>query len=217
MDEIWLTIACAPDYAVSSLGRVKRTAPDWQGKHGGQVLRPSRQRGGYLAHVLIGPGGVRLTKKVHRLVCEAFHGPQPEGKQCVAHRDGDVENNRPQNVYWATYLENAADRDRHGTTAKGDASGAKTHPERWIRGDDHWTRRNPERVVRGDNHPKRLRPELSSRGEANTNAKLTEAAVAEIRATPKVHGSGRLLADKFGVSMGLISAVRNRRHWAHSA
>lgn len=170
-----------------------------------------------MAHVLIGPGGGRLTRKVHRLVCEAFHGPRPEGKQCVAHRDGDTENNRPHNVYWATYLENAADRDRHGTTAKGESSGARIHRDRWIRGDDHWTRRNPERVIRGDKHPKRLRPELSSRGEANTNSKLTEAAVAEIRGTPKVHGSGRMLADKFGVSMGLISAVRNRRHWVHSA
>jgi hypothetical protein len=46
-------------------------------------------------------------------------------------------------------------------------------------------------------------------------AKLTEQQVREILAEPKVHGSGRRLADKYGVSMGLITAIRKRRAWAY--
>jgi hypothetical protein len=51
MDEVWKTIAEAPDYEVSSTGRVRRAVADWQGKYLGRVLKPSVARG-YAAHVL---------------------------------------------------------------------------------------------------------------------------------------------------------------------
>jgi len=40
--------------------------------------------------------------KVHRLVCEAFHGPAPEGKNIVLHLDEDATNNKPCNLRWGT-------------------------------------------------------------------------------------------------------------------
>jgi hypothetical protein len=43
---------------------------------------------------------------IHRLVCEAFHGPAPEGKPYALHRDEDGANNRPENLYWGTQKEN---------------------------------------------------------------------------------------------------------------
>lgn len=46
------------------------------------------------------------TYKVHRLVCEAFHGPAPEGKPYVLHRDEDCANNKPRNLKWGTQKEN---------------------------------------------------------------------------------------------------------------
>lgn len=66
--------------------------------------------------------GVRTTHAVHRLVLEAFVGPCPEGYQ-GAHGDGDVSNNHLKNLRWATPGENAADRDAHGRTARGERQG----------------------------------------------------------------------------------------------
>lgn len=52
---------------------------------------------------------------VHRLVCEAFHGPAPEGKPWALHRNGDAGDNRPENIYWGTPQENVDDMMHHGT------------------------------------------------------------------------------------------------------
>jgi hypothetical protein len=43
--------------------------------------------------------------KVHQLVCEAWHGPRPDGME-VLHQDEDGLNNRPSNLRWGTRKEN---------------------------------------------------------------------------------------------------------------
>jgi hypothetical protein len=59
--------------------------------------------------------GTRATRYVHSLVLTAFVGPRPADMVC-AHGDGDPGNNRVSNLRWATKVENAADRRRHGRT-----------------------------------------------------------------------------------------------------
>jgi len=44
--------------------------------------------------------------KIHRLICEAFHGPPPKGKNVVLHRDENAMNNKPENLKWGTQKEN---------------------------------------------------------------------------------------------------------------
>lgn len=44
--------------------------------------------------------------KVHRLVCEAFHGPPPFKGAVVIHIDENALNNRPENLRWGTQKEN---------------------------------------------------------------------------------------------------------------
>ncbi len=44
--------------------------------------------------------------KVHRAVCEAFHGPPPFEGAVVIHLDEDGLNNRPENLKWGTQKEN---------------------------------------------------------------------------------------------------------------
>ena len=44
--------------------------------------------------------------KVHRLVCRAFHGDPPEGKNVVLHLDENALNNKPENLRWGTQKEN---------------------------------------------------------------------------------------------------------------
>ena len=45
------------------------------------------------------------VRHVHELVCEAVHGPRPEGME-VLHLDDDPTNNNPTNLRWGTRSEN---------------------------------------------------------------------------------------------------------------
>lgn len=44
--------------------------------------------------------------KIHRLVCEAFHGAPPFAKAVVIHLDENAMNNKPENLRWGTQKEN---------------------------------------------------------------------------------------------------------------
>ncbi|MCM4150918.1 HNH endonuclease [Arenibacter sp. N53] len=43
---------------------------------------------------------------VHRIVATAFHGKQPSEKHIIDHIDTNKKNNRPENLWWITRLEN---------------------------------------------------------------------------------------------------------------
>jgi hypothetical protein len=62
--------------------------------------------------------GKRRVLSVHRAVCLAFHGLPPSDRHEVAHGDGTRDNNRPENLRWATRSENQSDRTLHGTQLK---------------------------------------------------------------------------------------------------
>ena len=108
-------------YSVSDQGRVRSEPRSFirsngrKGTYISRVLAP-RPRGGsgYLA-VELSVRGKSLTAPVHRLVCEAFHGPAPEGKPLALHKDGNPLNNTPENLYWGDASENQRDAVTHGT------------------------------------------------------------------------------------------------------
>jgi hypothetical protein len=107
----WRDIPGHPGYQASDDGRVRsvdRTVINALGVTRtlkSVVLKPARDRGGY-SRVSLG--------LVHRLVCMAFHGLPADPKLHAAHLDGDNQNNRPANLYWATVAENNRDVVRHG-------------------------------------------------------------------------------------------------------
>ncbi len=118
MTEQWKRIDTDGWYEVSSLGRVR----SWRAKGGAANVRAVRPRllstkpgkGAYI-QVNLTLDGRSVVLRVHRLVAIAFLGPPPgEGYQ-AAHWNGDRFDNRAQNLRWATPLQNAKDRYRHGT------------------------------------------------------------------------------------------------------
>lgn len=86
---------------------------------------------GYL-YVAVILHGKRITRSVHRLVCEAWYGP-PEAGQLVRHLDGNPANNCPGNLRWGTYSQNEADKRRHGRVAEGERHGQVKLTEEGVR------------------------------------------------------------------------------------
>jgi len=62
----------------------------------------------------------KVTKAVHRLICEAFHGEPTADRNQVRHLDGNRENNVPGNLRWGTQQENWDDRKEHGHGNEGE-------------------------------------------------------------------------------------------------
>ena len=114
--EQWRVVAGHDGYEVSNLGRVR----SWRKRGPGNsrlpvpvILNPSPDRDGYLEG-RFSNGSVITKYKVHRVVLEAFGGPQPTPHHQAAHSDGNRVNNLDENLRWATPKENSDDRIRHG-------------------------------------------------------------------------------------------------------
>lgn len=92
MKEVFLDI---PDYEglyeVSNLGRIRRN---------GKILKPCKNRGGYLL-VELCKNGIRRTVLVHRLVSQSFI-PNPQNLPQINHKDEDKTNNTVNNLEWCT-------------------------------------------------------------------------------------------------------------------
>lgn len=96
-------------YEISNFGRVKsleRTESyEWQGKlvtrrRRGRIMALSPDEDGYQL-VSLGKDGKRPTKKVHRLVAQAFV-PNPDNLPFINHKDRKVDNNYVDNLEWCT-------------------------------------------------------------------------------------------------------------------
>lgn len=94
----WRSINDAPDYEVSDCGHVRRTV-DSRRAPAGSVLKPRKDRGGYISYVLSTPSGKR-SMLAHRLVAKAFLGDPPESKSDINHMDGVKSNNQVGNLEW---------------------------------------------------------------------------------------------------------------------
>lgn len=115
-EEIWKPVVGREDcYLVSSLGRVWSLMADVE-------MSLWVNQDGYDQVGLRGRGN-RKQRLVHRLVCEAFHGPAPEGKPLSLHGVGGIRDNTPGNLRWGSNSDNMRDRILHGT----DTQRNKTH------------------------------------------------------------------------------------------
>lgn len=119
--EEWRTVVGYPDYAVSSMGRVKRATP-YRSTKPGRLVRPGVHKDGHL-YVRLFICGRMKTSQLHRVVAFAFLGEPPTDKHVVAHNNGCPSDNRARNLRWATHIENFHDRQAHGTWPAGERNG----------------------------------------------------------------------------------------------
>lgn len=128
-DALTRTIARYPGYAVDSQGGVWTC---WaraytEGQRGVRYvlsdawtpMHPHPVRGYLKCTVRDATTGRRKSVGVHVLVCEAFHGPCPQGLQ-ACHNNGNNFDNRSVNLRWGTPASNNEDRAKHGVLPRGE-------------------------------------------------------------------------------------------------
>lgn len=114
MEEIWKPVPSKPGVMASSFGRVKTPDREAEMPHGGIRTYKTKPKYGYKTkasksarHEYYGVYNKFYgNMKVHRLVCEAFHGDPPFANAVVIHLDENALNNKPENLRWGTQKEN---------------------------------------------------------------------------------------------------------------
>lgn len=103
--EIWKTVEGFDNYMISNHGRV-------YSKKMNHIMKPTPDQKGYL-RITFYENGRNSTRKIHRLVAEAFI-PNPSNLPQVNHKDEDKENNAAENLEWCTNNYNR----RYGTATE---------------------------------------------------------------------------------------------------
>jgi len=118
--EVWMPVPSEPGVLASSFGRILQPPRYTPMHHGGyraylpkpvygQKTRSKKAAAHVYYGTLIfdsGKSAKQKPRKVHQLVCEAFHGPRPFDGAVVIHIDENALNNRPENLKWGTQKEN---------------------------------------------------------------------------------------------------------------
>jgi hypothetical protein len=102
MTEVWRLIPSLPGVIASSEGRLMVIPTIGEMPHGGTRHYESTPRIGEWEGSIYHFQYRGRTYKVSRLVCEAFNGPPPPGKNVCMHDDEDSRNNKPGNLVWGT-------------------------------------------------------------------------------------------------------------------
>lgn len=111
-----------PGYEVTRDGKVFSVASNWRG-YGRREMRQLLNSDGYPC-VRLMLDGRRKHIRVHVLVAQAYLPPRPSEDHEIRHLDGNRLNPNADNLAWGTRKDNAADRERHGRTSRGEAHSA---------------------------------------------------------------------------------------------
>lgn len=115
--QMWYGSLEYPNYLVADHGEIISLA-----QHKPRLIKPHKNKqSGYLVVGLVSKDGIPKKVYVHRLVCEIYNGPCPDGMECC-HGDSDRLNNDPVNLRWDTNVENRNDSRIAGTLVCGEKS-----------------------------------------------------------------------------------------------
>lgn len=131
------------------------------------------------------------TQRAHRVAWVLVRDEIPRGSGhhgiCVCHSCDNRRCCNPAHMFLGTHAENVADREAKGRNRppRGDANGARLHPE------------------------------TRARGEVNGGAKITEADVRALRAHYRTGATQVTLGAMFGLSQTQVSRIVRRETWGH--
>lgn len=125
-EEIWKPVAGYEGlYEVSNQGRVKSLRQN-------RIMTRNLSFAGSLRVNLVGLDKKLRTVYIARLVLTAFVGCSPADKPLACHKDDNALDNRVENLYWGSKVNNANDAIRNGRSLSGTPQGGgvnrnKTH------------------------------------------------------------------------------------------
>lgn len=102
----WKPVPGFPHYFAGSNGIVHREECIISGKHFPYFVFNKNPSTYYYLYVRLFNENGYLSLPVHTVVCMSYHS-NPENKPCVNHKDRKIQNNRPDNLEWATRSENS--------------------------------------------------------------------------------------------------------------
>lgn len=133
--EVWKTIQEFPNYAVSTLGNVRRIAPPFRTPGG--LIKLRLNLSGY-QEVTLKQGPKRRRRQVHRLTALAFLTPEP-GRHETNHKNGIRHDGRLENLEWVSHTENMMHAYH---VLDGDALKGVDNPMHKLTEDEVWTIRS---------------------------------------------------------------------------
>lgn len=112
-------------YSINRAGQIRRETKTITHKNGAvhtlhaKMMHPGAGAKSKYLTIRLTKSGVHSTYYIHHLVLEAFVGPCPAGYE-ACHGDGVRTNNSVENLRWDSRTANHADKDKHGTSPKGE-------------------------------------------------------------------------------------------------
>lgn len=97
--ERWEPILGYDGYMVSNMGRVKHYAARYRAYH---LIRAFPNKNNGCVYVMLYNGELSKNLSLARLVAHAFVSGYSEGADTVNHKDGDVSNNKAENLEWVS-------------------------------------------------------------------------------------------------------------------
>lgn len=102
-DEIWKNILGYENYQVSNYGRIRKYVKSYDSYY--EIQQTSNKNNNRL-YVSIGHLEARKNLNVSRLVAHAFVNGYSKEKNTVNHKDGNIQNNKADNLEWLSQSEN---------------------------------------------------------------------------------------------------------------
>lgn len=118
MPEQWKPVADFPGYFVSDAGRVMSMK-----KNREMEIKPSLDEAIGYYRVSLHRDGKQYTRRIHKLVAEAFIGPCPKGMVVCHGPSGSLDNSLANLSYGTHQKNNGADRERDGVSNSGERNG----------------------------------------------------------------------------------------------